>query len=142
MIDYKTEDFEKLLKDYDVVLNSQDNKTLEKSINILKPGGQVISISGPPTPGFAQEMGLPWYLKAILSLISFGIRRKAKKRHVDFNFLFMKANRSQLGEITKLIEADILKPVVDKVYAFEQTNEALEYVTSGRAKGKVVVKLK
>lgn len=141
-IDYKTQDFETLLKDYDVVLNSQDNKTLEKSLNILKPEGKVISISGPPTPELAKEIGLPWYLKVILSLISFSIRSKAKKRLVDYKFLLMKASGSQLDQITKLIEADIIKPVVDKIYAFEQTNEALEYVESGRAKGKVVIKIK
>ncbi|MCQ9638095.1 NADP-dependent oxidoreductase [Chryseobacterium sp. WG14] len=142
VIDYKTQDFETMLKDYDVVLNSQDNKTLEKSINILKPGGQVISISGPPTPGFANEIGLPWYLKIVLSLLSLGIRKKAKKQNVGFFFLFMKANGSQLDKITNLIEADVIKPVIDKIYTFEQTPEALKYVESGRAKGKVVIKVK
>ncbi|ANF52250.1 NADPH:quinone oxidoreductase [Chryseobacterium glaciei] len=142
LIDYKTQDFETILKDYDVVLNSQDTKTLEKSINILKPEGQAISISGPPTPEFANEIGLPWYLKTILSILSFSIRRKAKKHNVDFYFLFMKANGSQLEKITKLIEANIIKPVVDKVFTLEQTNTALQYVESGRAKGKVVIKVK
>ena len=142
LVDYKTQDFESLLKDYDVVLNSQDTKTLEKSLNVLKPKGQVISISGPPTAKFADEIGLPWYLKAILSLLSLGIRRKAKKRNVDFYFLFMKANGSQLEKIAKLIEADKIKPVVDRIFTFEQTNDALQYVESGRAKGKVVVKVK
>jgi len=142
LIDYKTQDFETMLKDYDVVLNSQDNKTLEKSINILKPNGQVISISGPPTPDFAKEMGLPWYLKIVMSLLSFSIRGKAKKRNIDYSFLFMKANGNQLEKIAKLIEADIIKPVIDKIYPFEQTNEALEYVESGHAKGKVVIKIK
>jgi len=142
LIDYKTQDFETMLKDYDVVLNSQDNKTLEKSINILKPNGQVISISGPPTPDFAKEMGLPWYLKIVMSLLSFSIRGKAKKRNIDYSFLFMKANGNQLENIAKLIEADIIKPVIDKIYPFEQTNEALEYVESGRAKGKVVIRVR
>ncbi|BAP31206.1 Zn-dependent oxidoreductase [Chryseobacterium sp. StRB126] len=142
LIDYKTQDFETMLKDYDVVLNSQDNKTLQKSINILKPNGQVISISGPPTPDFAKEMELPWYLKIVMSLLSFSIRGKAKKRNIDYSFLFMKANGNQLEKIAKLIEADIIKPVIDKIYPFEQTNEALEYVESGHAKGKVVIKVK
>lgn len=142
LIDYKTQDFETMLKNYDVVLNSQDNKTLQKSINILKPNGQVISISGPPTPDFAKEMRLPWYLKIVMSLLSFSIRGKAKKRNIDFSFLFMKASGNQLEQITKLIEADIIKPVIDKIYPFEQTNDALEYIESGRAKGKVVIKIK
>ncbi|KAF2080057.1 NADP-dependent oxidoreductase [Flavobacterium sharifuzzamanii] len=142
LIDYKTHDFEHILKDYDAVLNSQDQKTLEKSLNILKPGGKIISISGPPTPEFAKEMVLPWYVKMITMLLSFGIRNKAQKKHVNFSFLFMRAEGSQLQEITKLIEAEIIEPIVDKVFAFEQTNEALEYVEGGRAKGKVVIQIK
>lgn len=142
LIDYKTQDFESLLADYDIVLNSQDAKTLEKSIKILKTNGEVISISGPPTAKFASENGLPWFLKVIFSLLSFSIRSKAKKNHVNYSFLFMRAEGNQLQEITRLIEADIIKPVIDKVFTFEQTNDALEYVESGRAKGKVVIKIK
>jgi NADPH:quinone reductase-like Zn-dependent oxidoreductase len=142
LIDYKKEDFETILKDYDVVLNSQDTKTLEKSLRILKPGGKAISISGPPTPGFAKAIGASWIIRTVLSLISFGIRKKAKKLGVDYSFLFMKADGKQLQEISKLIEQGTIKPVVDKVFTFAQTNEAMEYVESGRAKGKVVVKVK
>ncbi len=57
VIDYKTQHFETILKDYDLVLNSQDEKTLQKSLRILKPGGKVISISGPPDPAFAKAIG-------------------------------------------------------------------------------------
>ena len=142
LIDYKTEDFEEVLKDYDAVLNSQDTKTLEKSIRILKSGGKAISISGPPTPTFAKAAGVPWIIKIILTLISSSIRKKAKKQHVDYTFLFMRADGEQLGKITTLIESGIIKPIVDKVFPFEQTNDALAYVESGRAKGKVVVKVK
>jgi alcohol dehydrogenase len=142
LIDYKTQDFEDILKDYDAVLNSQDTKTLEKSIHILKPGGKAISISGPPTPTFAKEAGAPWFVKIILTLISSSIRKKAKKQDVDYTFLFMKAEGEQLSKITALIEAGAIKPIVDKVFPFEQINEALAYVESGRAKGKVVVKVK
>lgn len=142
LIDYKKEDFETILKDYDVVLNSQDTKTLEKSLRILKPGGKAISISGPPTPDFAKAIGAPWFVTIILSLISSGIRRKARKLGLEYSFLFMRADGKQLEEISKLIEKGQIKPVVDKAFPFEQTNEALEYVESGRAKGKVVINLK
>jgi NADPH:quinone reductase-like Zn-dependent oxidoreductase len=142
LIDYKKEDFENLLKDYDLVLNSQDTATLKKSLNVLKPGGKLISISGPPTPDFANSIGAPWYIKMILSLLSSGVRKKAKKLGVQYSFLFMRADGSQLREITKLIESGFIKPVVDKEFEFEKTNEALEYVESGRVKGKVVVKIR
>jgi NADPH:quinone reductase-like Zn-dependent oxidoreductase len=142
VIDYRKDDFETILKDYDVVLNSQDTKTLEKSLRILKPGGKLISISGPPDPAFAEEISAPWYLKLIMRLVSAGVRKKAKRLHVGFSFLFMRAEGNQLSQITSLIDAGVIKPVMDKVFPFEQTNEALEYVETGRAKGKVVVNIK
>ncbi|TCC96523.1 NADP-dependent oxidoreductase [Pedobacter hiemivivus] len=142
LIDYKKEDFEVILKDYDVVLNSQDTKTLEKSLRILKPGGKAISISGPPTPDFAKAIGARRFVKIALSLLSYGIRKRAKKIEVDYSFLFMRADGKQLQEISKLIKQNVIRPVVDKVFPFDRINEALEYVETGRAKGKVVVKIK
>ena len=142
VIDYKKDDFETILKDYDVVLNSQDTKTLEKSLRILKPNGKVISISGPPDVDFANQIGSSWFLKLIMQILSFGIKKKAKRLGVDYSFLFMKADCNQLTEITSLINAGIIKTVLDKVFPFEQTNEALAYVETGRTKGKVVVKVK
>jgi NADPH:quinone reductase-like Zn-dependent oxidoreductase len=99
LIDCKTIDFETILKDYDVVVNSQDQKILEKSLNVLRPNGKVISISGPPTPEFAKEMGLPWYLKIIMSLLSYGVKTKAKKKQVHYSFLFMRAEGSGRGKL-------------------------------------------
>lgn len=142
VIDYKKEDFEKILSGYDVVLNSQDNKTLVKSLSVLKAGGKLISISGPPDPAFADEIKAPWFVKQVMHALSFGIRRKAKRLGVVFSFLFMKANGSQLRQITQLLESGVIRPVVDKVFPFEATNEALAYVESGRAKGKVVIKVR
>jgi len=142
VIDYKKDDFETILKDYDVVLNSQDVKTLEKSLRILKPGGKVISISGPPDPAFGQEINANWFLKIILKFLSAGIRNKAKRLGVNFSFLFMKAQGEQLSQITELIESGVIKPVMDKVFPFKEINEAMSYVETGRAKGKVVIKVK
>lgn len=141
VIDYKKDDFEKILQDYDVVLNSQDSETLVKSLSILKPGGKLISISGPPDPAFGEEINAPWFVKLVLRLLSSGIRKKAKRRKVSFSFLFMKANGKQLREITTLINAGAIRPVVDRVFPFEETQKALAYVETGRAKGKVVVKV-
>jgi NADPH:quinone reductase-like Zn-dependent oxidoreductase len=143
VIDYKKEDFATKLKDYDVVLHSnRDKKILDQSLRILKPGGHLISLVGPPTPEFAQELGLAWHLKLITRLLSSGIKKKAKKLNVSFRFLFMRAQGEQLGEITKLMEAGAIEPVIDKVFSFEQTNEAMAYVETGHAKGKVVIKVK
>jgi alcohol dehydrogenase len=142
VIDYKTQDFEDILRDYDVVLNSQDGKTLEKSLRVLKAGGKLISISGPPDPDFAREIAAPAYLKLLMRLLSSRVRRKAAILGVGFSFLFMKASGSQLREITRLFDAGVMRPVIDRVFPFESTNEAMAYVEAGRAKGKVVITVK
>lgn len=142
LVDYKKEDFEKILGDYDLVLNSQDGETLEKSLHILKPGGKIISISGPPTKDFAEEANLLWYVKFITGILSKGIRRKAKRLKVDYSFLFMKSNGQQLEKLAVLIEAGIILPVLDQVFPLDRINEAMTYVEGGRVKGKVVVSVK
>jgi NADPH:quinone reductase-like Zn-dependent oxidoreductase len=142
VIDYKTQDFEKVLSGYDLVLNSQDTKTLEKSLRVLKPGGQLISISGPPDPTFAKEFGLNPLLKLVMGLLSRGVRKKAKGLRLHYSFLFMRAQGQQLAEIASLIDAGAIRPIVDKVFPFEKTAEALAYVETGRAKGKVVIAVK
>lgn len=143
VIDYKKEDFATILKDYDVVLHSnREAKVLENSLKILKPGGTLISLTGPPTDVLAKELRLGWHFQVLMNLLSFSVRRTAKKLNVNFKFLFMKADGKALSEITKLIEAGKIRPIIDKVFPFEQTNEALSYVESGRSKGKIVIKVK
>jgi len=139
VIDYAKQDFETVLSGYDLVLNSQDAKTLERSLQVLKPGGLLISISGPPDPVFAAEFGLNPFFKLVMRMLSRRIRKKAKRLGIRYSFLYMRAQGKQLSEITSLIEAGVIRPVVDKVFPFEQTGDALAYVETGRAKGKVVI---
>ncbi len=142
LIDYKTEDFATILHDYDVVLNSQEGAIIEKSLSVLKPGGTLISLSGPPDPHFAQELGATWLVGQIMRLLSYRIRKKANQRHIRYSFLFMHASGAQLAELGALIDAGHIHPVVDRIFPFEATKAALAYVETGRAKGKVVVKMK
>jgi len=142
VIDYKKDDFETVLQNYDVVLHSQDGAALEKSLRVLKPGGTLISISGPPDPAFAKRIGAPWFVSLVVRLLSSSVRKKAAGRDLKYSFLFMQAHGEQLREITRLIEAGAIRPVIDRVLPFESTNDALAYVAAGRAKGKVVVKIK
>ena len=104
--------------------------------------GSDCCISGPPDPEFGKEVEAHGFVKQVMRLLCSGVGRKAKSRQVSFSFLFMRANGSQLREITQLIESGTIRPVVDRVFPFESTNEALAYVEAGRAKGKVVIKVK
>lgn len=141
IIDYKTADFEQELKDYDVVLDTQGGKTLEKSLNVVKRGGRIISISGPPDQAFAEAVNPNRFLKCVIPLLSWSIRHKAKKRGITYSFLFMQPNGQQLSKITELVEAGKIKPIVDQTYDFAQIKEAFQYVNTGRSKGKVVLKI-
>jgi len=141
VIDYRQQDFAAVLRDYDVVLSSLGSDVLHKSLQVLKPGGHLISVSGPPTPAFAAARGLTWPLSQVLRLLSYGIRRKAKQKNIEYSFVFMRAEGAQLQAITTLVEAGAIRPVVDQVFAFEDILQALAYSDSGRAKGKIVVQM-
>ena len=118
-----------------------DKVTLGQSLQVLKAGGQLVSISGPPDAAFARSIGASWPLRIIFGVLSYGIKAKAKRRHAHYSFLFMRASGEQLTHITALIDAGIIRPVVDRVFPFASTKEAMAYVEAGRAKGKVVVSM-
>jgi alcohol dehydrogenase len=139
VIDYKRQDFAAVLADYDVVLHSQDDAALRASMGVLKRGGRLISISGPPDPAFAAEIGAPWFVRPVVHALSSPTRCRAKRRGADYSFLFMRADGAQLAEITTLIDDGTIRPVLDKTFPFAATRDALASVEAGRTKGKVVV---
>ena len=140
VIDYRAQKFEDVLHGYDVVLHSQPRQALGASLRVLRSGGQLISLSGPPDPDFGKAIAAPRLLTWVMRWLSAGIRAKAKERGVGYSFLFMQASGEQLREIAALIESGAVRPVVDRVFPFECTPEALAYVEAGHAKGKVVIK--
>jgi NADPH:quinone reductase-like Zn-dependent oxidoreductase len=139
VIDYRKQDFQTVVHDYDVVLDSQGGDTLAKSLRVLKPGGIAIGIAGPPDPDFARKQGLRLPLRLVMALLSCKTRRAARRRSVRYSFLFMRASGAQLGEIAKLIDSGVLRSIVDRTYPFDQTPQALAHVDGGRSKGKVVI---
>ncbi|MFF7364977.1 zinc-binding dehydrogenase [Streptomyces sp. NPDC008125] len=140
VIDYRTQDFEELLDGYDVVLDSLGGVNLAKSLRVLKRGGVAVSVAGPPDPAFARELGVNPLLRLAMTALSFRTRRVAERHGVTYSFLFMKASGDQLRRLTPLIDAGKIRPVVDRVFPFDETLEAIEYVEKGRARvGKVVV---
>jgi NADPH:quinone reductase-like Zn-dependent oxidoreductase len=141
IIDYRNETFEQRLSDYDVVLDTLGGDVLHKSLGVLKAGGKLISISGPPDASFARQIGAGFLIRQLLPLASLKVRLDAKRRGVDYSFLFMRADGSQLAEIAKLVDAGAIRPVIDQVFAFDESPAALARVASGRARGKVVIRV-
>jgi len=142
IIDYKKQEFEQVLHGYDAVLGTIRGDALVKALNILKPGGQIVSLIGPLDVAFAKAKQLNFVLQFVLGLMSRKIMKLARKKGVDYSFHFVRPDGQQLAEIGELLKAERIRPVIDKVFPFDQAKEALDYLALGRAKGKVVVKIK
>lgn len=139
VIDYRTQDFEKEVHDYDLVLDSLGGKNLEKSLRVLRRGGKAIGIAGPPDPTFAAAAGLNGVMRLAIAALSSGIRRQANKLGVTYSFLFMRASGDQLREITALIDNGAIRPIVGRVHAFDDAAEALSALEKGGIRGKAVL---
>ena len=142
VVDYKKQEFEDVLRDYDAVLGTVRGDALEKSLRVLKPKSTIVSLIGPPDAAFARARGMNFLMVGLFRLLSRKIVRLSKKRGVAYSFLFVQPDGRQLAEIGALLELGRIKPVVDKTFPFEQAKEALAYLEQGRAKGKVVVKVR
>ncbi|MBZ3765033.1 MULTISPECIES: NADP-dependent oxidoreductase [Bacillus cereus group] len=142
IINYKTEKFEDILKNYDAVFDTIGGATLEKSFNIIKSGGNIVSVSGMPNARFGKEFGSGFFKTLLFSLASKKLTALEKKHNAQYSFLFMKPSGDQLRTIANYIEAGQIKPVIDRVFPFEDAQKAMEYSESGRAKGKIIVKIK
>ncbi|NKX12701.1 zinc-binding dehydrogenase [Bacillus cereus] len=142
IINYKTEKFEDILKNYDAVFDTIGGATLEKSFNIIKRGGNIVSVSGMPNARFGKEFGSGFFKTLLFSLASKKLTALEKKHNAQYSFLFMKPSGDQLRTIANYIEAGQIKPVIDRVFPFEDAQKAMEYSESGRAKGKIIVKIK
>ena len=141
VVDYKKQEFEKVLSGYDIVLGTIRGDAIEKSTQILKPGGKIVSLIGPLDAAFERERHLNVFLRFVLGLMSRKIMRLSKKRGLTYSFLFVRPDGSQLSQIAELMDAQRIKPVIDNVFPFAETGDAFAYLARGHAKGKVVVKI-
>jgi NADPH:quinone reductase-like Zn-dependent oxidoreductase len=143
VIDYTKEDFSIKLSNYDFVLDTVGGPNLQKSLKVLKPGGLVISVVGPPDSGFAKQLGAALPIRFFMSLLSRKVRKQANDLGVKYQFVFMQASGSQLDTLRKLYETKELVPVIDRTFSFDETLDAIAYVEHGKAKsGKVVIVVK
>lgn len=142
VVDYKTQAFDEVLSDYDAVLGTVRGDAIERSLNILKPGARIVSLIGPLDAAFAEAKKLNFLLKFVFGLMSRKIRRLSGKKGVGYAFHFVRSDGQQLAEIAELLQDGRIRPVIDKVFTLDQAKEALDHLALGRAKGKVVVKVR
>ena len=142
VIDYRKQAFDKELRGYDMALGTLRDDEINKAIGVLKPGGKMVSLVGPLDAAFAVTRRLNFVLKFVFGLMSRKVKQLAARHDVAYSFLFVRPDGAQLSEIGQLLESQRIRPVIDKVFAFDQAREALAYLAQGRAKGKVVVQMK
>ena len=142
VVDYKKQAFQTVLRDHDAALGTVRGDTIDQTIGILKPRGKLVSLVGPLDVAFARARRTNLVLTAVFALMSRRIKSLAKEKDVDYSFLFARADGDQLTQIGKLLETQRIRPVIDRVFPFEQAKDALDYLAQGRAKGKVVVRMR
>jgi NADPH:quinone reductase-like Zn-dependent oxidoreductase len=142
VIDYTTQRFEDLLQDYDGAFDLMGGDELSRTFSVVKRGGKVVSIAGIPEPETARrDLGRGAPLAMLFWMVSFGTRRRAAKRGVHYRYLFMRPSGSDLEELTARVDAGKLEVIVDRVFPFAEAKQAFAYLETGRAKGKVVIRM-
>lgn len=142
VIDYRKERFEQKLRQYDSVFDTIGGDTLIRSFQIVKPGGIVASLSGMPDRRFAIQENLGPARTLLFSMLSRKLTALARRHQAEYRYSFMRPNGQHLQIIAILIESGKIRPVVDRVYAFDEAQTAIEYLQRGHAKGKVIVKIR
>jgi NADPH:quinone reductase-like Zn-dependent oxidoreductase len=136
VIDYKKEDYKTIVKDADIVFDTLGQNYSSEAFQVVKQGGKVVSVVGPLDEESAKMFGMADYkLPEELATLS-------REKEASYKFIFMHPNGAHLNEIKSLVEDEKIKPIIDKVYPFSESIEAFTHLASGRAKGKIVVRIK
>jgi NADPH:quinone reductase-like Zn-dependent oxidoreductase len=143
VIDYQRERFEDKLSGYDAAFDLVGGDTLARLWPVLKPGGRVVSIAGMPEPMTARkDLQRGAGLAALFFIASLTTRLRAARHGVSYRYLFMHPSGADLGYLASLIDAKKLQVVIDRVFPFAEAKEAMAYLETGRAKGKVVLAMR
>ncbi|MFT6997684.1 MAG: NADPH:quinone reductase-like Zn-dependent oxidoreductase [Cryomorphaceae bacterium] len=135
VIDYKTEDYRTIVKDADIVFDTLGQAYSSEAFQVIKQGGKVVSVAGPLDEETAKMFGMTDYkLPADVAML-------CSAKEASYKFIFMHPSGADLGEIKSMIEDEKIKPIIDKVYSFSESIEAITHLASGRAKGKIVIKI-
>jgi NADPH:quinone reductase-like Zn-dependent oxidoreductase len=140
-LNYKEEDYGKVLSDVDYVLDTLGDRELEKEFSILKDGGSLVSLRGMPNGEFAARTGMPVIKRLLLKLAGRKYDQMAARRNQKYYFIFVHEDGAALERISELFGQNRLEASVDGVYALEEVNEALNKVAAGGSKGKTILKV-
>lgn len=140
-LDYTTENYWEILHNVDYVIDALGQEEFDHELSIIKPGGKLLSLKTGPNKRFASEHGLPGWKQTLFAAAGAKYDKKAKKKNIQYRFIFVRSDGGQLEKITKIIEEKHIVPAVDPtVFYIEDTEKALNLVAQGHTKGKVVIR--
>ncbi len=130
VIDYTKEDFTRNEQHYDVILDNVANHSISENVRLLNPQGKYVLIGGggPDDQGFIGPLILP--IKAAL------MRRFVTQ---EVGFMVADVTKTDLTFLADLVQTGKMKVVIDKTYPLSQLPEAMRYLETGRARGKVII---
>jgi NADPH:quinone reductase-like Zn-dependent oxidoreductase len=135
VIDYKTEDYKEVAQNLDIVFDTLGNDYTFDAFEIIKDGGKVTTISGPPDEETARHMGMEDYK------LPEKLAKLIEKKSATYKLTWMQPDAEQLNTISKMVEDGNIKPIIDLIYPFEDAINAYLYLATGRAKGKVIISM-
>lgn len=142
VIDYKKQDYRKIIKNVDVVYDTLGGKYTRQGIGVVKVGGKIISIAGHHDDATLKKVGVAKFFRILFQLKGSLLMYKMKRKNVFYKHVWSYPNKKSLDYISTLIEKGEIKPVNDKAFPFEKSVEALNYLKTNRAKGKVTITIK
>lgn len=138
VVDYRTQRYEDMVKDFDFVLDTLGGNESIRAMSVLAPGGKVVSVAGNPSQEMARDIAKP-YLTPAMWWLSRKERAAAKRQGVSYEFLFMHESGEQLKQLTPAIENGTIRPQVGEVLSLEQTEQVFRL--GSRKRGKAVIEI-
>jgi len=139
-ISFETQNYWELINDVDYVIDTLGPDEFDRELSIIKSGGRLLSLRTGPNKQFAVDHNFGFAKKQLFSLAGSKFDRKAEKKNVQYRFIFVRSDGSQLRELSKIIEQNNIVPAVDPtVFHIEDINDAMDLVFNGRPKGKVLI---
>jgi alcohol dehydrogenase len=142
VITYDKENYIEQGGDYDIVYDTLGGAFTVDAFKVVKRGGTVISLSGPPDRDFARREGAGMLVRVAVWLMGRQVYAASAKAGAAYCWFFTQPNGEQLRDIAALVDRGAIKPVIDRAFDFERLPDALSYLEAGRARGKVVLSVR
>ncbi len=127
---------------YDVVFDTLGGAHTLEAFELLKSGGAVVSVAGPPDREMAARFAGSFVVKLAMRWMARKVYAAANRKQARYFRYLTESSGAQLAHIAAMVELGTVHPVVDRVFDFEQGLAAFDYLEAGRAKGKVVLKMR